>query len=136
MTDDQAPPKRAFTLRTREDISAEIYGMPPYKGPGLKHGPGGTGRSGSCDPDCRKCVLEAELRTAHVPGRIEGVAPDPRGAEDAGAAYRSPVERCLERVDGDSGGWCVLRPGHEGRHRGVPSSKPLPEHRLDRGRVR
>lgn len=25
----------------------------------LKHGPGGTGRDGPCDPDCAKCRAEA-----------------------------------------------------------------------------
>lgn len=53
--------KPANVARTAADIRHEIYGQPPYSGPGLKHGPGGTGRTGPCDADCRKCELEAEI---------------------------------------------------------------------------
>lgn len=27
----------------------------------LKHGPGGSGKDGPCDPQCMKCEIEAEI---------------------------------------------------------------------------
>lgn len=33
----------------------------------LKHGPGGTGRSGPCDPVCVKCELERQVRALRAP---------------------------------------------------------------------
>lgn len=46
--------------RTAADIRAEIYGIPPYSVK-LKHGPNQSGEGGPCEPDCRKCALEAML---------------------------------------------------------------------------
>lgn len=69
--------------RTAADIRAEIYGMPPYSGPGLKHGPGGTGRAGPCDANCRKCALrEAEI-AALADGHV-GVCKGPEEREISG----------------------------------------------------
>lgn len=60
--DEHAGPLLAH--RDPKIISAEIYGMPPFHGPGYKHGRNQTGESGPCEPDCRKCSLEAELKAA------------------------------------------------------------------------
>lgn len=50
--------------RTPKEITAEIYGQPPFSGRGYKHGRNQSGEAGPCEPDCRKCELEAELAEA------------------------------------------------------------------------
>lgn len=62
--------RAAATPRTVSEIHAEIYG--PLN---LKHGPNERGGRGRCEPDCRKCALEAELADAHAAAREET---DPR----------------------------------------------------------
>ncbi len=44
------------TTRTHPTLSAQLG----Y----LKHGPGGSGNAGSCDPGCAKCAAERTVRTA------------------------------------------------------------------------
>lgn len=53
-------------MRSSREILNEIYGDPSFTRKGLKHGPGGTGDKGPCDPGCRKCKLEAELKEARA----------------------------------------------------------------------
>lgn len=70
-------------LRSADDIRAEIYGQPPYRTGGLKHGPGGSGGPGPCDVGFRKCALMAELQKAYRMDRQAVVRPD-----------RTPDEEC------------------------------------------
>lgn len=41
----------------------------------LKHGPGGSGLSGPCDADCRKCQVEGDAELQDAMERIEPIAP-------------------------------------------------------------
>lgn len=89
---DISPPN---VMRTAADIRAEMYGMPPSSGPGLKHGPGGTGRPGPCDADCRKCALEAEIASL----RVVQEQHEPAGGAGGAAATSGPMPRRAETWD-------------------------------------
>jgi hypothetical protein len=57
---------------------------------GLKHGPRGSGESGPCDPDCRKCAAEASIAIGQPP---IGQPPPPAPPLLDGLT----AEQCLER---------------------------------------
>lgn len=88
-----APPPTAFEIGARVFKDATT--------PALKHGPGGSGLAGPCDPDCAKCRAEAGVhvvslnkhQTATI-GRLDVVSA-PRPADDSPAAWRADIRAAL-----------------------------------------
>lgn len=59
-------------LKERPVVNPEAFGDAARRG--LKHGPGGSGRSGPCDPDCWKCSAERDS-AADATAAAEAAAP-------------------------------------------------------------